>query len=267
MSPLLIVVSTIVIMIGYFILRSSNIVGSNKTKKSQCRHFVVMCNKGPTSESDILLQDLKKCRVDLIARCISSALFTSHSIRNDTNISFFCANKNIITFGNDCKHLKPDERTLGAMIKHALKHGPLSLEEKQKLFDEFPKTKVLKGITVNKVDELNDHSMFENFSSFISTLICDNSKDAIFVITLTENGDDIKQWIDKISYESNIKFVILVGDSKDIEQQCLEIVKHITLNNNDDNNNIKFVDIKVGNISLLASHAIIIFHHYLDSYL
>ena len=223
------------------------------------RHFVLMCNKGPISDCDILLQDLKKCRVDLIARCINSALIKSHCIRNNTKISFFCGkdkdSKVIITFdGDKCKHLKPDERTLAAMIKHCLHHGPLTSQQKDALFEQFPKTKVLKGINVIT------HS--NNFCSFVQSLTsC--TKDIVFIINLTENGYDINKWIknDRNKILKCCKFIVLLGDSIDIPQQCIHQIKQ------EFSKQIKihFIDIKIGNMSLLSSHCIVLFHHYIDS--
>ena len=223
------------------------------------RHFVLCCNEGPLSDSDILLQDLKKCRVDLMARCINSALFNSRCIRNNTKISFFCGNNDqnrVITFdGEYCKHLKPDERTLGAMIKHCLHHGPLTLEQKHKLFQQYPKTKVLKGM-----DVITNSNSFCGFIQYLITLY----NQPIFIIHLTENGQDINIWLKKHkqSILDNSRFITLLGDNKDIASEYINEIK----NHCSKYNEIHFIDIKIGNISLLASHTIVLFHHYIDSF-
>eukprot|EP01083_Nonionella_stella_P203746 743231_1 len=225
------------------------------------RHFVIRCSKGPIKDSDVLLQDLKKCRVDLMARCINSALVKSHCIRNKAKISFLCGHNDqhhetsAITFdGDQCKHIRPDERTLGAMIKHALHHGPMTHQQKIELFKQYPKTKVLKGVEVTTDSK--------DFASFVTSLI---GSEHVFIIHLTEQGTDINLWLNenqnKVSLSS--KLIVLLGDSTDIDHKDLDQIKHTCTQHN----HIEFVDVKIGNISLLSSHVIVLFHHYLDTFL
>ena len=59
------------------------------------------------------------------------------------------------------------------------------------------------------------------------------------------------------------EMLVLLGDSADIERSVLDRIEEIAHTQK----HVRFVDIKIGNVSLLASHAIVLFHHYLDTFL
>ena len=61
-------------------------------------------------------------RIDVLARCISSALWISNGIRKDTNIylMLFPHNITIEVRGSDVIELNPDERTTALFLQRAL---------------------------------------------------------------------------------------------------------------------------------------------------
>lgn len=90
------------------------------------RDFIIIGHKASTS-SDFSLNDLPGSagRMDILCRCINSAFFLSHDIRNDVQVHLLLLGEpepgKIIRFnGENIKHLNPDERSSAALIKKAL---------------------------------------------------------------------------------------------------------------------------------------------------
>ena len=201
-----------------------------------------------------------------MARCTNCALLNSHCIRNDTNISFFCGTDHCktstISFdGAHCKHIRPDERTLGAMIKHALHPQFVNsdAEQKRAFFESNPKRKVLKG-----VDARNDcNSLCELIERQVQ--LSSPHKRVMFIVNLTEQGEGIALWLkhQKQRILCCSEMFVLLGDSADIERDVLDRIENMTHTHN----RVHSVDINIGNVSLLDSHAIVLFHHYLDTFL
>ena len=85
------------------------------------RQFVVVGHDAPTTP-DFPLDDLPSAagRLDVLCRCVNSALFLSHGIR-DARIHLVLADECTVTFdGATARHLHPDERTTAARIRTAL---------------------------------------------------------------------------------------------------------------------------------------------------
>ena len=90
------------------------------------RTFIVYSGKGRT-DSNFNVEDLPSSggRMDLVARCISSALWLSHGIREDTKI-FVVLNGlprppvTICFDGGAIRKISPDERSIAIWIKKAL---------------------------------------------------------------------------------------------------------------------------------------------------
>ncbi|MHC1631588.1 MAG: tRNA (pseudouridine(54)-N(1))-methyltransferase TrmY [Methanotrichaceae archaeon] len=89
------------------------------------RNFVVVGNLATTTP-DFSLKDIPGTsgRLDILCRCINSALVLSHRIRRDVRIYLvLCGSedpKTICLRGQDLRHLNPDERTTAALLKKAL---------------------------------------------------------------------------------------------------------------------------------------------------
>ncbi len=90
------------------------------------RQFILYAKKAVTSP-EFSLDDLPGSggRMDLVARCICSALWISHALRRDTCIHVVaCGSPNppvVISFyGDTLRGVSPDERNIAAWIKKAL---------------------------------------------------------------------------------------------------------------------------------------------------
>ncbi len=87
------------------------------------RAFVVLGHKAALAP-DFSLNDLTGSagRLDILARCVTSALCLSHGMRTDTWVDLVLQDQVTVRFdGAHVKRVNPDERSTGALIKHALK--------------------------------------------------------------------------------------------------------------------------------------------------
>ncbi|MFB6103017.1 MAG: tRNA (pseudouridine(54)-N(1))-methyltransferase TrmY [Haloplanus sp.] len=86
------------------------------------RQFVVVGHDAPTTP-DFALDDLAggAGRLDVLCRCVTSAFFLSHAIREDVRVHLVLADTFTVTFeGSDLRRLNPDERSTAALIRGAL---------------------------------------------------------------------------------------------------------------------------------------------------
>ena len=90
--------------------------------------MVVVCH-GPEylARGAFKLNNLPKGRVDVLARCVSSAIFLSHGVREQTRIWLQLqeAGVTLCLDGGAVKGMHPDERSLAAAMKRTLSvaHG------------------------------------------------------------------------------------------------------------------------------------------------
>lgn len=106
------------------------------------REFVVIGHEVPTDAS-FSLDDLAggAGRLDLLARCVSAGLFTSHGIR-DARVWLVCRDEYTVRFdGETARNLHPDERSTAARVRSALDrreaaigHEPVSISDGVALF-------------------------------------------------------------------------------------------------------------------------------------
>ncbi|MFB6135509.1 MAG: tRNA (pseudouridine(54)-N(1))-methyltransferase TrmY [Halobacteriaceae archaeon] len=86
------------------------------------RQFVVLGHDAPTTP-DFSLDDLAggAGRLDVLCRCVNSALFLSHGIREDVRVLLVLGDELTVRFeGSDLRYASPDERNLAALIRGAL---------------------------------------------------------------------------------------------------------------------------------------------------
>ncbi len=93
-----------------------------EVKETTRRAFVIVGHTQPITP-DFTLNDLPGSagRLDILARCVTAAFCLSHGLRKDVEIHLVLRDQVIVCFkGAQLKRLNPDERSTGALIKHAL---------------------------------------------------------------------------------------------------------------------------------------------------
>ena len=98
------------------------------------KDFVIIGHKALTT-GDFSLNDLPGSagRMDILCRCINTALFLSHGMRRDINVHLVLLGEpdpgKIIRFnGEQLRYLSPDERSSGSLIKKALEKDATPFE-------------------------------------------------------------------------------------------------------------------------------------------
>lgn len=89
------------------------------------REFVFVAHEAPT-DADFSLKDLPGAgRMDLLCRCVNSALLTSHGVREDTTARLVLRGDGgedvTVRFeGDEVRGLNPDERSIAGVVRAAL---------------------------------------------------------------------------------------------------------------------------------------------------
>lgn len=86
------------------------------------RLFIVIGHRAAITP-DFSLDDLPGSagRMDILCRCVNSAFFLSHDLRRDTELYLVLQDRVTLRFvGERLRHLNPDERSTGALIRKAL---------------------------------------------------------------------------------------------------------------------------------------------------
>jgi len=86
------------------------------------RQFVVLGHTAPT-EPEFELDDLAggAGRLDVLCRCVNSAFFLSHAIRESVRVSLVLADEVTIRLeGTELRYMNPDERNIASLLRQAL---------------------------------------------------------------------------------------------------------------------------------------------------
>ena len=85
------------------------------------REFVIVGHDAPTTP-EFSLDDLPGAgRLDVLCRCVTSALLLSHDIRESVQVSLVLDGAYVVRFeGSELRHLRPDERSAASLIRGAL---------------------------------------------------------------------------------------------------------------------------------------------------
>ncbi len=90
-------------------------------QRAVTRQFVVVGHDAP-AHAEFSLDDLPGAgRIDVLCRCVTSALLLSHDIREDVRVTLVLDDEYALTFeGGSLQGLNPDERSTAALVRTAL---------------------------------------------------------------------------------------------------------------------------------------------------
>lgn len=125
------------------------------------RQFVVVAHELTAPEAaDLNLDDLPGTgRLDLLSRCVTSALLLSHDIREDVRVHLV-ADGYVVRFeGSEIRRINPDERSTAARIRDAFdaREGAIGAMAAT----PSPGVSIRRGDLEAVLDDLDDVTLFE----------------------------------------------------------------------------------------------------------
>ena len=91
-------------------------------KAPAARHFLVLCHDvgDAVARGEFSANNLLEGRVDVLARCLTAALWVSNGVREDATL-WLCLGRDTVEIrGADVRGLNPDEKTAGLFLRRAL---------------------------------------------------------------------------------------------------------------------------------------------------
>ncbi|MDS0259444.1 tRNA (pseudouridine(54)-N(1))-methyltransferase TrmY [Haloarcula sp. S1CR25-12] len=191
------------------------------------RQFVVIGHDAPTTP-DFSLDDLAGAagRLDVLCRCVTSAFFLSHAIREAVRVQLVLADEYTVTFdGSELRRLNPDERSTAALVRNAL-------EEREEAIGHVP-VETSPGVSLTR----------RGFEATLDDVAGDGS-----VVQLHEDGEPV------VDVEPPTDPVFVLSDHRDFEAgETDRIAAHADER------------LSLGPEPLHADHAITVAHNYLDT--
>ncbi|WP_128476560.1 tRNA (pseudouridine(54)-N(1))-methyltransferase TrmY [Halorussus pelagicus] len=191
------------------------------------RQFIVLGHDAPTTP-DFSLDDLAggAGRLDVLCRCVNSAFFLSHAIREDVEVHLVLQDEVTVRFeGSDLRRLNPDERSTAALIRNAL-------EEKGEAIGHM-ETESSPGVHISK----------RGFEPVLEEAARKGT-----VVELHEDGDPVVD----VAPPENPVFVL--SDHHDFESKEADLLADAADRR-----------VRLGPELLHADHAITVAHNYLDT--
>ncbi|MBX0287332.1 tRNA (pseudouridine(54)-N(1))-methyltransferase TrmY [Haloarcula salinisoli] len=191
------------------------------------RQFVVIGHDAPTTP-EFSLDDLAGAagRLDVLCRCVTSAFFLSHAIREAVRVHLVLADEYTVTFdGSDLRRLNPDERSTAALVRNAL-------EEREEAIGHIP-VETSPGVSLTR----------RGFAATLEDVAREGT-----VVQLHEDGDPV------VDVDPPADPVFVLSDHHDFsEAETAAIESHAEQR------------LSLGPEPLHADHAITVAHNYLDT--
>jgi len=190
------------------------------------RQFVVLGHDAPTTP-DFSLDDLSGAagRLDVLCRCVNSACFLSHDIRDDVRIHLVMQDALTVTVDtSEVRRLNPDERSTAALVRGAL-------DAQDDAIGHMP-AESSPGVTVRRLD----------FADVLNHLV-DGT-----VVQLHEDGDPV------VDVDRPADPVFVLSDHREFTDEESELLDSAA----DER-------VRLGPHALHADHAITVAHNYLDT--
>ncbi|MFC7082354.1 tRNA (pseudouridine(54)-N(1))-methyltransferase TrmY [Halorussus caseinilyticus] len=191
------------------------------------RQFIVLGHDAPTTP-DFSLDDLAggAGRLDVLCRCVNSAFFLSHAIREDVEVHLVLRDEVTVRFdGSELRRLNPDERSTAALIRGAL-------EEKAEAIGHM-EAESSPGVHISK----------RGFEAVLEEAARDGT-----VVQLHEDGDPVAD------VEPPADPVFVVSDHHDFGDDEESLLADAA-----------DARVRLGPELLHADHAITVAHNYLDT--
>jgi tRNA (pseudouridine54-N1)-methyltransferase len=191
------------------------------------RQFVVIGHDAPTTP-DFSLDNLPggAGRLDVLCRCVNSAFFLSHALREDVRVHLVLSDEYTVIFeGSDLRRLNPDERSTAALIRGAL-------EEREEAIGPRP-YEVSPGVSIARRD----------VEATLETVAEEGT-----VVQLHEQGEPAS------TVEPPEDPVFVLSDHRDFGRAETDLLSDLTNRR-----------LRLGPEALHADHAIVVAHHWLDS--
>jgi tRNA (pseudouridine54-N1)-methyltransferase len=190
------------------------------------RQFIVVGHDAPTT-ADFSLDDLPGAgRLDVLCRCVNSAFFLSHDLRENVRVHLVLNDEYVVRFeGAELRRLNPDERSTGALIRGALE----AREEAIGAMEANP----LPGVYIGKGD----------FASTVESAAGEGT-----LVELHEDGDPV---VDVAPPEDP---VFVLSDHHDFTEPEADLLAASA----DER-------VSIGPHALHADHTITVAHNYLDT--
>jgi tRNA (pseudouridine54-N1)-methyltransferase len=191
------------------------------------RQFVVIGHDAPTTP-DFSLDNLPggAGRLDVLCRCVNSAFFLSHALREDVRVHLVLRDEYTVIFeGSDLRRLNPDERSTAALIRGAL-------EDRQEAIGPRP-YETSPGVSIARRD----------LAATLETVAQDGT-----LVHLHEDGDPAGD----IEPPSDPVFVL--SDHHDFTPGEADLLADLADRR-----------LRLGPEALHADHAIVVAHHWLDT--
>ena len=191
------------------------------------RQFVVIGHDAPTTP-EFSLDDLAGAagRLDVLCRCVTSAFFLSHAIREDVRAHLVLSDQYTVTFdGSALRRLNPDERSTAALVRKAL-------EEREEAIGHVP-VETSPGVSLTR----------RGFEATLDDVARDGT-----VVQLHEDGDAV------VDVDPPTDPVFVLSDHHDFGAgETAHIEAHADQR------------LSLGPQPLHADHAVTVAHNYLDT--
>ncbi|WP_122089025.1 tRNA (pseudouridine(54)-N(1))-methyltransferase TrmY [Halalkalicoccus subterraneus] len=191
------------------------------------RQFIVSGHDVPTTP-DFSLDDLAGAagRLDVLCRCVSSAFFLSHAIREDVRTHLVLADEFTLRFeGSELRRLNPDERSTAALVRKAL-------EEREEAIGHM-EVETSPGVYLSR----------RGFEPILKKAAEDRT-----VVQLHEGGDPV------VDVEPPEDPVFVLSDHHDFAEREVDLLDECA----DER-------VRLGPRAIHANHAITVAHNWLDT--
>lgn len=191
------------------------------------RQFLIIGRDVPTTP-DFSLDDITggAGRLDLLCRCVNSAFFLSHGLREDVRVHLVLRDEFTVAFdGASLRHLHPDERNIASRVRGAL-------ERRDEAIGHMP-VEPSPGVTLVR----------KGFEATLSDVAREST-----VVQLHEGGDPL------VDVEPPTDPAFVLSDHHDFTAGEEELLTDVTEER-----------VRVGPELLHADHAMTVAHNWLDT--